>query len=506
MSLTKVSYSLITGAPFNVFDYGATGDGTTDDANAIQAALNAANLVGGGMVFLPAGTYLIATSLTIYSNTRLSGSGWSSIIKVSPLIDTFAGRAIKVQGADVGATYNIILDNFQIDGNKNNVAIGGGGIGDEGSQSAIDFDQVYRASLINLYVHDAVTNGLYANNSCRSISVIGGEWYNNGAIGITSGGRGLVFGVSPIFSRIVGAHIYGNLFQGIIMQSEGGSNATRWTITGNVIEDNGSWGIDCTDNIIAQSTAVNIFIADGTISGNSIIANGGGIRISENTDVNPLGAIGIATNITITGNTIRSNYGGGGSNGTGVLIQAVNDGRVDRVTISGNNICSNVGYGININGTNVRDTFVDGNTIISNTLGETNDSGSRTVFGINKTSDTNNYIFPNSFDFATVTPTNAVTNDMFARMLVRFRGSDGATQGRVNAAVTRTATGTYTITVGTDFSNTSYQIVATALNATPVICTITALTAGSIELLTTDVSAAAVDPTSVFVVAFGAQS
>ena len=34
----------------------------------------------------------------------------------------------------------------------------------------------------------------------------------------------------------------------------------------------------------------------------------------------------------------------------------------------------------------------------------------------------------------------------------------------------------------------------------------TALAAGSIELLTTNVSAAAVDPTSVFVVAFGAQS
>lgn len=40
--------------------YGALGDGSTDDTNAIQAALNACRTAGGGIVYFPAGTYMLS--------------------------------------------------------------------------------------------------------------------------------------------------------------------------------------------------------------------------------------------------------------------------------------------------------------------------------------------------------------------------------------------------------------------------------------------------------------
>jgi hypothetical protein len=53
--------------------YNATGDGTTDDTNAIQSALNDAGSNGGGIVFLPEGNYYIGSNLVIPAATVLKG-------------------------------------------------------------------------------------------------------------------------------------------------------------------------------------------------------------------------------------------------------------------------------------------------------------------------------------------------------------------------------------------------------------------------------------------------
>lgn len=65
--------------------HGATGDGSTNDRAAIQSACDAAAEAGGGVVFFPAGTYLIDSTSTIAveNNVTLVGVGRASKVKCS---------------------------------------------------------------------------------------------------------------------------------------------------------------------------------------------------------------------------------------------------------------------------------------------------------------------------------------------------------------------------------------------------------------------------------------
>jgi hypothetical protein len=82
---------------YSVVNYGATGNGTTDDTTAIKAAITAASAAGGGIVFFPAGKYLVSSSLTLSSGLSFWGVGWGnaagSIIKPSFSGDLFSNLA-----------------------------------------------------------------------------------------------------------------------------------------------------------------------------------------------------------------------------------------------------------------------------------------------------------------------------------------------------------------------------------------------------------------------------
>jgi hypothetical protein len=67
MALTKVSYSMITGAPVNVIDYGADPTGVADSQPAIQAAINS----GATDIVIPEGTYRVNSSITIEASSAV---------------------------------------------------------------------------------------------------------------------------------------------------------------------------------------------------------------------------------------------------------------------------------------------------------------------------------------------------------------------------------------------------------------------------------------------------
>ena len=104
---------------FNVKDYGATGDGTTDDTASIAAAITAAASAGGGMVFVPQGTYMVSATLALTTNITLAGAGHgATLIKRSaniPIISVYGPattnhvlnigiRDLAVHGNDMTAT------------------------------------------------------------------------------------------------------------------------------------------------------------------------------------------------------------------------------------------------------------------------------------------------------------------------------------------------------------------------------------------------------------------
>lgn len=93
----------------SVKDYGALGDGATDDTAAIQSAATAAS---GGTLYFPAGTYITSNAVTISSNTTIIGEGPHSIIKSNSLTYTagYGHRQFHCVGVSKLSFRDIALD------------------------------------------------------------------------------------------------------------------------------------------------------------------------------------------------------------------------------------------------------------------------------------------------------------------------------------------------------------------------------------------------------------
>lgn len=148
------------GAVYNVkaAGYGAAGDGTTDDTTAIQNAINAANVAGGGIVFFPPGTY-ISTLLTLHSKVHLIGAGiTATVLKLKNTTNTSFLQtnsfATLTGGNTTGGEFNFSIQNLTVDGNRANQT-------GDATKAAI---QIYGYGYIlhNLRVHDSLGVGIYS--------------------------------------------------------------------------------------------------------------------------------------------------------------------------------------------------------------------------------------------------------------------------------------------------------------------------------------------------------
>ena len=105
---------------YNVQVYGAKGDGVTDDTAAIQAAINAAVLTGG-IVYFPAGTYVLTSYLTI----TVGGSPLTLLSLAGATLELGAGFVSGPQGQGhifINGVGEITIDGLTFDGNKSLLA------------------------------------------------------------------------------------------------------------------------------------------------------------------------------------------------------------------------------------------------------------------------------------------------------------------------------------------------------------------------------------------------
>ena len=97
-AIDAVSAPMALSTPFyNVFDYGAVGNGVTDDTQHIQDAINAAAASGGGTVLLPAAQYRVGGSLTITSN-GITISGVNTKASILKVPNTSSANTISFSG------------------------------------------------------------------------------------------------------------------------------------------------------------------------------------------------------------------------------------------------------------------------------------------------------------------------------------------------------------------------------------------------------------------------
>jgi len=87
---------------FNVKDYGATGNGSTDDRASILSAISAMPSTGG-VLFFPAGTYLLSTTITVTKSVSFLGVNCqlgSEFVVNTPVVGVRQGGSIITGGVD----------------------------------------------------------------------------------------------------------------------------------------------------------------------------------------------------------------------------------------------------------------------------------------------------------------------------------------------------------------------------------------------------------------------
>jgi hypothetical protein len=169
----------------SVKDFGAVGDGVTDDTAAIQAAIDATSLAGGGEVTFTEGSYL-ATALQLKSYVSLRGVGAGSELKQ---VGSTSSDFITLSDVDQIATKIVSI---AINGNSDNQSTENKLVSFDNSGGTVTLRGDHYHELERVFMQNAASNAIYINVSreCKLSHVLIND---SGTLGTTDANKAAVY-------------------------------------------------------------------------------------------------------------------------------------------------------------------------------------------------------------------------------------------------------------------------------------------------------------------------
>ena len=233
---------------YNVRDYGAKGDGSTDDTTAFNNA-NTAATATNGLIYAPHGTYMLnPTNLNALTASLQGESMLGTIFKV---VAAFNGtqnliRVVSVTGITVG--------NFTVDGNKGSIA--------GGTQYGLYISTTTNSGAYNVIAKNWIGVGIHYYNNTRS--------FGNNLWGTANNYHGLEF-EQNVSCTFLDLHGYANTLHGVLVDpgEVGGTGSKGNTFTNIQCDGNSQYGLAFN----AANADVSAWLSEGDVFNNVSLTN-----------------------------------------------------------------------------------------------------------------------------------------------------------------------------------------------------------------------------------------
>jgi polygalacturonase len=309
---------------------GAAANGVTDDTSAIQNAIDAASSAGGGVVPLPAGTFLINGHLVLKSNVKLTGAGPSAtIIKAGPkfLASTGPDGGYPVITTD-GAS-NVTIANLTADQNGR-VLNGNANPAQRLSAYLIDLRDSHNVVASDVYTRNPFTYSIAVVGSsdfcvahCNTLVATSGLYNQLDGIHVLDSHTGQVIrnhidqrvgtdGDDGLVAHTISAPVYDVLYANNVVRGGNHGNGMQLAV-GNypvydlVIRNNNFWGSPFGIRTGYYDTGTNGAVHNVIVTGNYIhdLVPGATFPDGGNAvDIGDFGAVAPVTYIKVTDNRV----------------------------------------------------------------------------------------------------------------------------------------------------------------------------------------------------------